>query len=471
MQQLSGQDASFLYFETPNAPMHIGSFALYDPSTAPHPLDFQGIVENTRKRLHRARCFRQRLVRVPLDLDHPYWIEDPDFDLEFHVRHIALPRPGDWQQLCTQVARLQARPLDLTHPLWELYVIEGLESIPGLPHGSFALLTKIHHAAIDGVSGAELAAAIHDLAPDAEPPPPEQHWEPDELPGARELLRRTLGHRALGPLKLGRLLLEAVPAAVRAREESRKHPVEPVGVPRTRFNGTVSPHRSVGGVEIDLGLVREIKKSVTGATVNDAILTIVGGALRRYLEAKDELPEHALVAMAPISARRDAEKGEAGNRVSMMTVGLGTDVARPAERLRRVQARSAGSKAFNQAVGARLMADVQEVIPGSLAGLTARIFTRFGLANRIDPFFNCVVTNVPGPQFPLYSAGARLVANYGLGPIQDGLGLIHPIFSYCGGITIAFTACRAMLPDPRFYEDCLRESFEELRAATLGGER
>jgi WS/DGAT/MGAT family acyltransferase len=160
MQQLSGQDASFLYFETANAPMHIGSFALYDPSTAGGPLSYEKIVHNTAQRLHRARCFRQRVVRVPLDLDHPYWIEDPDFDLEFHVRHIALPKPGDWQQLCTQVARLQARPLDLTRPLWELYLIEGLESISGLPPGSFALLTKIHHAAIDGVSGAELAAPI-----------------------------------------------------------------------------------------------------------------------------------------------------------------------------------------------------------------------------------------------------------------------------------------------------------------------
>jgi diacylglycerol O-acyltransferase len=469
MQQLSGQDASFLYFETPNAPMHIGSFALYDPSTAAGPLDYQTIVDNTAQRLHRARCFRQRVVRVPLDLDHPYWIEDPDFDLEFHVRHIALPKPGDWQQLCTQVARLQARPLDLTRPLWELYVIEGLESIPGLPHGSFALLTKIHHAAIDGVSGAELAAAIHDLAPAAKPPPPDAPWRPDEVPGARELLLRTLGHRALGPLKVGRLLLEAVPAAVRAREEQRKHPVEPVGVPRTRWNAPISPHRSIGGVDLDLGVVREIKKSVAGATVNDAILSIVGGAQRRYLTAKGELPEHALVAMAPISVRDAAEKGAAGNRVSVMTVGLGTDTADPAERLRLVHRRAAGSKAFNQAVGSRLFSDVQEVIPGSLSGLVARFYTRFGLANRVEPFFNCVVTNVPGPQFPLYSAGARLVANYGLGPILDGLGLIHPIFSYCGRITIAFTACRAMLPDPRFYEDCLRTSFDELRDATVGG--
>src|SRR5688572_4650935 len=238
MQQLSGMDASFVYLETGTAPMHVAGISIYDPSTAPGgKVSFKEILAAVESRLHLARTFRQRMVRVPLDLDHPYWIEDPDFDLEFHVRHIALPKPGDWQQLCTQVARLQARPLDLTRPLWEMYVIEGLESIAGLPHGSFALLTKIHHAAIDGVSGAELASAIHDLTPDGEPPPPDTAWAPDEVPGARELLRRSLGHRALGPLKLGRLLLEAVPAAVHAREEQKKHPADPAGVPRTRWNG------------------------------------------------------------------------------------------------------------------------------------------------------------------------------------------------------------------------------------------
>ena len=163
MQQLSGMDAAFLYAETPRAHMAGGGIAIYDPSTAPGGrVTFKGILDHIDKRLHEARVFRQRLVRVPLDLDHPYWIEDPDFDLEFHVRHIALPEPGDWRQLCIQVARLVSRPLDLDRPLWELYVIEGLDNVEGVPAGSFALVTKVHHAAIDGMSGMEMTSAIHD---------------------------------------------------------------------------------------------------------------------------------------------------------------------------------------------------------------------------------------------------------------------------------------------------------------------
>src|SRR2546421_7966556 len=173
MQQLTGLDASFLYFETPNAPMHVGGISIYDQSTAPNgQVTFKGILENIEKRLHLVRAFRQRIVRVPFDLDHPYWIEDPDFDLEFHVRHIALPKPGDWRQLCIQAARLMARELDLNKPLWEFYVIEGLDNVEGVPEGSFAIVSKVPHAPIDGVSGAEMPPPTHDLTPDAEPAPP-----------------------------------------------------------------------------------------------------------------------------------------------------------------------------------------------------------------------------------------------------------------------------------------------------------
>ena len=199
MQQLSGMDASFLYAETPRAHMAGGGVAIYDPSTAPGGrVTFKGILNHIEERLHEARVFRQRLVRVPLDLDHPYWIEDPDFDLEFHVRHIALPAPGDWRQLCIQVARLVSRPLDLDRPLWELYVIEGLDNVAGVPRGSFALVTKVHHAAIDGMSGMEMTSAIHDDEPISTPSVPEQAWRPGRVPTTSELLMRA-GRQQRGP--------------------------------------------------------------------------------------------------------------------------------------------------------------------------------------------------------------------------------------------------------------------------------
>ncbi len=468
MQQLSGLDASFLYFETPNAPMHIGGFALYDPSTLSAPITYERILENTERRLHLARCFRQKVVRVPFDLDHPYWVEDEDFDLEFHVRHIALPSPGDWRQLCVQAARLHARPLDLTKPLWEMYLIEGIDRIEGVPPGSFGIVTKVHHAAIDGVSGSELIAAIHDTTPDAKPKPPEKPWVPERTPSGSELIGRSLGGTVTSPLRVARLARRALPAWQRAEEERHAKSYVPIGeVPRTRFNTTVSGHRVAGGIVVDLASVREMKKSVPGATVNDVILTVCGGALRRYLEAKGELPEESLIAMAPISVRTESESGTAGNRVATMSVTVHSDIEDPAERLEAVFLGTQSQKKMTEAVGATLMTDVSQFMPGMLAGLAARAYTRLGLANTVNPLFNTVITNVPGPQTPLYSAGARLVANYGLGPILDGMGLIHPIFSYCGEISISFTSCREMLPDPEFYEECLQASYNALGATTL----
>ena len=469
MQQLSGMDASFLYFETQNAPTHIGSLAIYDQSTAPGGLvTFKGILANVERRLHLARCFRQKVVHVPFDLDHPYWVEDADFDLEFHVRHIALPKPGDWRQLCIQVARIHARPLDLSRPLWEMYVIEGLDHVEGVPSGSFAVLTKIHHAAIDGVSGAELTGAVHDTAPDGEPPPPDEDWEPEADPSLVELTLRTTANNVRNPFRFFRTLRRTVPGLMTLVRSDPESEVEGIGtVPRTRFNGVVSSHRVVEGRAFSLQEIRDVRKRVPGATVNDVILAICGGALRRYLEHHGELPEESLVAMAPISVRSDDEAGAAGNRISAMAVTVHSDVADPLERLRCVHEGTNASKATAEAVGARTMTDMTQFVPGSLAGLAARLYTRLGLANRIRPFLNTVVTNVPGPQIPLYFTGARMVALHGLGPVMDGMGLIHPVFSYSGRISISITACRELMPDPEFYAECLQASFDALlQAAT-----
>ncbi len=469
MQQLSGMDATFLYFETPQTPAHIGAFSIYDPSSAPGGrVTFKGLLANVEQRLHLARCFRQKLVHAPFDLDHPWWIEDADFDLEFHVRHIALPEPGDWRQLCIQVARIHARPLDLSRPLWEMYVIGGLDQVEGVPAGSFALLTKIHHAAIDGVSGAEITAAIHDLSPDALPTPPDKPWKPEPTPSFAEIALRTVASNLRRPVGVARLLGRTVPSLARSLMGPRPPDVERRGpVPRTRWNGTITPHRVVEGRLFSLQEIRDIRKCVPGSTVNDVVLTVCSGAMRRYLEHHGELPDESLVAMAPISVRRSDEQSSAGNRISAMSVTLHSDVADPLERLARVYEETRSSKEMAQAIGAETLTDVTQFVPGSLAGLAARLYTRLGLANRISPLLNTVITNVPGPQIPLYFCGARMVSTFGLGPVMDGMGLIHPVFSYAGRISISVTACRSQLPDPGFYAECLEASFAELRAAAV----
>jgi len=473
MLQLSGQDASFVYLETPHTPMHIGSVGIYDPSTAPGGfVRFKDILKFIESRLAGARSFRQRLVRVPFDLDHPYWIEDPEFDIEFHVRHIALPKPGDWRQLCIQVARLHARPMDLNKPLWEFTIIEGLDNIEGLPPGCFALVSKVHHAAIDGMSGVEMSAAVHDL--DASMTPREQadDWQAEDMPHVADLLMRSYFNSLRQPMKIVETIGRSLPGMAKLAATVSKGDVSLANTklaPKTRFNGKVSPHRVFDAVPFKLAEVRAIKDTLPDATVNDVILTVVGGALRQYLDGKCELPKESLTAMAPISVRDEKEKSALGNLVSAMVIPLGTHVADPMERLRYVHDQAVNSKAMTNAVGARALADYSQLIPSGLAGLAARLYTRAGAANSHAPVFNTVVTNVPGPKVPLYFCGAKMLAMYGTAPVFDSMGLINPVYSYGDTIAVSFTADRDMMPDPENYAAALRGSFEALKAAALGG--
>ena len=468
MEQLGGQDASFLYFETPATHMHIASVALYDQSSAPGGrVRFRDLVDNVRKRLHLAKCFRRRVVEVPLQLDHPYWLEDRHFDLEYHVRHIALPPPGDWRQLCRQSARLHSFPLDRAHPLWEMTVISGLKSIAGEPEGAFAVLLKVHHAAIDGVTGAALTEVIHDESPKpARVPLPDKIWAGEPEPSAPELMARTFGNNVLQPFRFAEVLSRTLPAMQRASASLPSAALAGrLNVPRTRFNAPVTAHRVMDGRCYPLAAMRRIKRAVDGATINDAVLTVIGGALRRYLQAHDELPEVGLSAMAPINVRGADESAAEGNRVAAMTAGLGTEIDDPLERLAAVRDGTRQSKALTDAIGARLMTDYSRFIPAQLASLAARLYTSYGMAERALPAFNCVVSNIPGPQKPLYLSGAKLLRTYGLGPLFDGMGLIFPVFSYDGGITLSFTSCREMLPDPERLAEALDESFQSLDSA------
>src|SRR6056297_957827 len=438
MQQLTGLDASFLYLETAATPMHVGSLCIYDQSTAAggH-VTIKQIIRFFEERLHKAKTFRRRLANVPLGLARPYWIEDPEFDLEFHLRHIALPKPGDWRQLCILTARLLARPLDLNRPLWEAWVIEGLDNVDGIPPGSFGLVTKIHHSAIDGISGAEIAAAIHSLTPHDQPEPPPRPWTAEREPTDVELLAR--------------------------RDLSL-----PLHVPRTRFNANVSAHRVFDARTFALDEIRGIKGYVEGATVNDVIVSVCGGALRKYLAAKDELPDESLIAMAPMSVRSDRQRGAEGNRVSAMRLPVGSDIEDPLERLRAVHAASDEAKRFTRTAGPELSMELAEFLPTTTSGLAARAYGRWHMAERLPPVFNTVITNVPISNHPLYSMGTKMVAYYGLGPVVHGVGLFQPVIGYDGKITVSAISCREMMPDPAFYCECLQQSFDELKALTVG---
>jgi WS/DGAT/MGAT family acyltransferase len=467
MKQLTGLDASFLYMETANAPMHISGLSIYDQSTAPGGLvRFKDIVENTNNRLMGLPVMTQKLVNVPMNLDHPYWVTDGAYDPEFHIRHIALPKPGDWRQLCILISRLHARPLDRAHPLWELYIIEGLNNVEGVPKGSFAMFSKTHHAAIDGTSGMELTAATHDLTPDYKRAHNPATISVDSEPSSIELLLRSQLNNIRKPFNMVSVARNTVPGIARAVAGLSNGKLSRVtNIPRTRFNNSVSPHRVFDAITVRLDDVKKIKNSVPGATVNDAAITIVGGALRKYLQAHDELPVQSLAAMAPVNVRSDKDKA-GGNIVATMTVQVRSDIEDPLKRLAAVHDGTSKAKELTNAIGAKTMTDYTQFIPATLTAQAARLSSRWGLMNRMSPQFNCVITNVPGPPIPLYNTGAKMVANFGTGPVQDGLGLFHVIGSYCGQFVVSATCCRAIMPDPDFYRQCLQDSFDELLAAT-----
>ena len=466
MQQLSGLDSAFLFMETPNAPMHIGSVAIFDPSTAPKKLvRLKRIIKTLEQRAHLAPYLKQRLVEVPFNADFPYWVRADSFDPEFHIRHLALPKPGDWRQLCIQIARLHSRTLDRSRPLWELYVIEGLDNVEGIPPGSFAFVSKTHHAAIDGSTSSDVGSAMCDPTPEIRKVEAENEWKADKTPTALELSIMAHHNNVMRPQRYLEFLQKTVPTWSKNLEATTSIESPPENkVPRTRFNKVVSQNRVFEGVTFKLSDIKQVKNKV-GGTVNDVVLAVCAGAMRRYLLSKEELPAESLVTMCPVNVRDPQNKAAGGNQVVSMTVPLHTDIIDPAKRLTAICESTRNAKEHTNAVGAKSMMEAANFIPSQLSVLGARVAAEQGLANFVAPTSNTVITNVPGSPVPFYSNGALFVRGWGLGPLVDGNGLFHSVGSYCDELYIGITCCRAMMPDPEFYAECLRESLDELKKA------
>jgi len=465
MRQLRAEDARFVYAETGHSNSNITLVHIYDPSTAPGGrVRFKGLLKYVESRLHLSPVFRQRLLRVPLELDYPYWIEDERFDLEYHVRHVALPKPGDWRQFCIQASRIHARPLDMTRPLWELYLVEGLDSFLDLPPDSFAILTKIHHAAIGEKGGAEIATLLHDTTPHPPQPEPPEPWFPESPPGSLSLLARAAVHNVVQPFMfaapLARALRRVAPAVLGTLGEIWSHPERLL--PITRFNAEVSPHRVFETRRFMLEEFKRVRSLVPGATINDAVLAVCGGALRRYLATHDELPAASLVAIAPLSIRNADSTTGLQSGLSLLHVPLGTEIEDPVRRLRTVRQYTANAQDIEQAVGAKELTDITKHAPAATLAMSARLLagSSLGLGQR-QPLASCTITNVPGPAIPLYLNGARMTYFSAIMPISDGMGLVFSVTSYDGKIIISPTSCREQIPDPEFFALCIRESFQE----------
>lgn len=467
MRQLSAQDAAFLYLESQGTHLHLTALYIYDQSAAPGGVvRHKDVLRYLESRLHTSPVFRQKLVSLPYGIDFPWWVDDEQFDLEFHVRHIALPAPRDWRQLCILTARLHSRPLDMSRPPWEMYLVEGLDNVRGIPKESFAIIARYHHAAVDGVTGTEILSGLHSTTPDVDPDPEPRPWKPESKPSWFGLMNRAAVNNIRQPFQLARAVASTVPGISQALLRRKSAELDQsYDVPDTRFNAPVSAHRVFDGVTFKLKQLSNIRSAVPGATVNDVVLTICGGALREYLERKDELPDESLIAMAPVNTRTDDETDLSGNVLSMMSAPLHSDVADPIARLRAVREATANAKATEKAVSARQMTDITRHISSATMALAGRLVTELGLGHRAMRLANCVVTNVPGPQQPLYLNGAKLLKSTGCAPVIDGMGLLLGAISYNGELILSITACRELVPDPELLAACLKRSFQQLKKA------
>lgn len=462
-ERLAGKDAVFLWAETPTTHMQVAFVGIFDPSTMPEGGDltpaevYERFVGLLADRLHLVPKFRQRVVRVPLDLDNPYLVDDPHFDLAYHVRRIALPSPGGRAELEEFVGRFLGRPLDPHRPLWELYVVEGLED------GRWAYVAKVHHALVDGVGGNDMLINLLDLEPEPrEVEPPEQPWEPQPLPRGLTLLRRAVTGSVRKPLRMVETVRRTAATTtelLRWQFDSSPSSMHVIG-PRSLLNGPIGPHRQVAFEQWDLETVKAVKREV-GGTVNDVVLAVLGRGLRRFVEEQGQQLTRSLVAAVPISVRREGDD-TFDNQVSGMTVPLHDDVADSREQLRLLREATDGAKERMGAVAATVLSDWSEnTVPG-LATQAFRFYTRLGLAHRHPPIANVTISNVPGPPVPLYLAGSRMEAMFPLGPVVPNQRVNLTVVSYLDHMYLGVIADREHVPEVGRLAEHVRDEVERL---------
>jgi diacylglycerol O-acyltransferase len=476
MEQLSGLDATFLYMETSTNYGHVGGVQIFRQPEVPHFRTPEEDAAHTEYLYSKASYTRRRLVEVPLGLDHPYWIEDPNFDREFHERFLAVPSPGTDRQLEQVVDRIASRPLDRSRPLWEVYLIEGVDR-----GRKFAVYSKTHHCAIDGASGTQLALETMQLTPEpVNYPMPDKRWRPEAVPTQAEMLARGLVATARRPMKLvgvqrrmlsqtlqglrggagGPLIRQRVPAMLNQMR---------MQAPRTIFNRSISQHRRFAFGSTSLSEAREIKTAFD-CTINDVVLAECAGMLRAWLGARGELPDQPLIAMVPVSVRTEAHAGSLGNQVSGMAAVLHTNEAEPVTRLRKVHESMSDQKVVQAALPVHAQLEMVSHLPAAAMEQAMRMAFQTRLSERMMPF-NLCISNVPGPQVPLYLDGAEQLASYPYSTITDGMALNITVTSYNGHLDWGIVVDRDLVADPWPMFDGIVEAHDELlgRARATAG--
>ena len=459
-ERLSGLDASFLHLEKGGAHMHVASTLIFKGDAPP----YERFRDHVASRLHLVPRFRQRLRFIPLGQGRPVWSDDPHFNVEYHVRHTALGPPGSDEQLRTLAARVFSQRLDRSKPLWELWLVDRLEG------GRFAIVGKSHHCLVDGVSGVDITTVLFDAAPDPAPVPgPDRPWMPAPEPSDAELLAQTIAERATNPVEIARGVGSLVKGPLRALERFRDGATAAgstlgagLGAPSSPFNVDIGPHRRFAWVQADLEDFKRIKNAL-GGTVNDVVLAVVAGALGRFLRGRGySTLELELRAMVPISVRAEDEHGALGNRVSAMMAPLPVWCEDPLERVSLMTKAMGDLKGSKQAVGAGLLTELTDFAPPTIAGQAARLQSR-------QRFFNLVVTNVPGPQFPLYLLGRELAAVYPMVPLAERQAVCVGIMSYNGQLNFGLIGDYDAMPGIESLGEDLSASIAELLDAIPSG--
>jgi len=462
MQRLSGLDASFLYLETAAQPMHVCSVLELDTSTMPGGYTFDRLRDALSLRIKAMPEFREKLADSRFNLDHPVWVEDNDFDVDRHLHRIGLPGPGGRAELAEICGHIASLPLDRSRPLWEMWVIENVAGTDAHAGGRLALMTKVHHASVDGVTGANLLSQLCTTEPDAPPP------DPVDGPGGGTGLEIAVNGAvrfATRPLRLVNVVpstLNTVVDTVRRARNGRTM-AAPFAAPRTAFNANITGHRNIAFAQLDLENIKTVKNHFD-VKVNDVVMALVSGVLRTFLSHRDELPDNSLVAMVPVSVH-DRSDRPGRNQVSGMFSPLQTHIADPAERLRAIAEANAVAKQHSSAIGATLLQDWTQFAAPAVFGTAMRVYAASRLSGA-KPVHNLVVSNVPGPQVPLYFLGAEVKAMYPLGPIFHGSGLNITVMSLTGKLDVGIISCPELLPDLWDMADDFAVALDELLDAT-----
>ncbi|QSP96108.1 wax ester/triacylglycerol synthase family O-acyltransferase [Marinobacter salinisoli] len=473
MRQLSELDASFLYLESETTPMHIGGIYLFDASEQTTPLTYSTFVAYLRSRLHVVPVFRQRMKEIPMRLGRPYWIDDADFSIERHLAYVNLGGNSSRANLTSLASKIMEEPLKRDRPLWHITFVDGFHLDEASEGQGFALIVKLHHAAIDAFSGEDIISKLLEYTPEPRPIHPPRPWHPRPAPSEERVMIQAGANLLKTPFQLTSLAFNAMEATTRGviQKQLRKLPMPfPLfSAPHSPFNRQVTANRQIISVSVALSRLKAIKANLGSVTLNDVVLGLCAESLRRYMNAQGADGSKSLVAMTPISVRSSSLRRATGNQMSAMLLDLSTTEHNPAIRIRNIHRNAVVSEPYREAIAADRLT---ELLPSTLLALSARLYSELQVAQRYQPAFNLPITNVPGPQVPLYLQGARLIQQYNTAPLFDGLGLVIVAVSYQGQLTVNFTLCPDVVPEGESLASYVEQSLSaiEAAAADLGNE-